>query len=303
MPILVDSGTPTGFRGFPGDSPGKLLSTRVATLGGLTLGAVDDNGVRLYLSGVEGWWSGTGSTGDVTQRAGGHGGWSNLPFRTARRIELTVEPWGLDFDHVTPAIDAVIAAIPLRNDTLMIASGDETLQATVQQDGEPLVDRSGRPGSAKITIPLIAPDFRRYSVDTVTASTGLPQTTGGLSLNGTGLSLPLSVGASLTSGVLSVTNDGNTDTPPTLTVDGPCPPFSIAHRKSGAVLRFADAISAGRSLVIDTANHRALMDGTATRTVTGTWFTYSPGVNEVGFSADSYDAGALLTSTHRNAWK
>src|SRR5690348_203812 len=151
MPILVGSSTPSGFRGYAGDQPGKILDQDlVANLGSVALGVVDGNGARIYLTGISGWWSGTGSTGEVTQRVGADGGWSNLPYRAPRHIELDVEIWGLDFDHVTPALDAVIAAVPLRSDTLQVSKGSELLQATVQQDGDVLVDRSQQ--KATVTI-------------------------------------------------------------------------------------------------------------------------------------------------------
>jgi hypothetical protein len=312
VPIIVGP-TVTPGQQVVNEPPGTQLANIVATLGDTSLGVVDDDGTEVFLTALTGWWSGTGSTGEVTQRSADHGGWSNMPYRTPRHIEIDVEVNAADYDAATSAIERVIDAIPLRSDTLIVASGAEALQATVQQDGDPVLSRAEdqggkRPGWAKITIPLMAPDPRRYSVDTLTTQTGLPQTTGGMSLP---LSLPLSVGATLSSGVLRVTNEGNLDTPPTLVVQGPCPPFTLSGRRVDTdgtphptgTLRFADAIAAGRSLIIDTANRRALMDGTATRTVTGTWFTFAPGDNEVSFSAATYDAGALLTSTHRSAWK
>lgn len=301
MPILVGGQpNPEAFRDY-GGPPGMVIDTDlVATLGAVTLGVVDNRGVWVHLSGLDGWWQSVGSTAQVSQRAGDNGGFSTVPYFKPRDIALTIEPRGLDFDHVTPTLEAILAALPLRPTTLMVSKADVALQATVQLDGDPVVTRQGY--QAKITADLIAPDPRRYSVDTATASTGLPQTSGGLSLP---LVLPLSVGAVAASGALTVTNDGNTDTNPTLTVAGPCPPFTIANRTTGAILRFADAISSGRALVIDTDRGLTLLDGTATRTVTGTplrAFTYAPGDNEIAFSAASYDAGALLTSTHRHAY-
>ncbi|HET6816891.1 MAG TPA: hypothetical protein VFH66_06655 [Mycobacteriales bacterium] len=311
MPILVAPATADGFRGFAGDKPGKVLDQDlVVTLGGINLGTVHDSGVRMYVTNVVGWWNGSGSTGEVTQRVAADGGWSNRPYRAARHIELDVDLWGLDFDHVTPVLEEVVAAIPLRGDVLQVSKASEALQATVQQDGDVLVDRSTT--HATLTIALVAPDPRRYDVSTVTATTGLPTTAGGMSLP---LSLPLSIGASINSGRIITDTFGNTDTPPVFTVNGPCPPFQIAHSMADdpsvprSVLRFAEAVPDGRSLTIDTARRLALMDGTATRTVTGTWFSYlpgkngQPGLNQIDFTADSYDPGAQLVGVHRDAWK
>jgi hypothetical protein len=92
-------------------------------------------------------------------------------------------------------------------------------------------------------------------------------------------------------------------THPTFTVVGPSPRFSITHRATGRTLSFAEPVAVGRSLTIDTDRRTALLDGTASRVVTGTWFDYEPGVNEVAFSAPTYDSSALLVSTHRSAWR
>jgi hypothetical protein len=37
--------------------------------------------------------------------------------------------------------------------------------------------------------------------------------------------------------------------------------------------------------------------------MTGTWFDYEPGTNEVAFAAATYDPDALLVSEHRSAWR
>src|SRR5207237_3774320 len=142
-------------------------------------------------------------------------------------------------------------------------------------------------GWARFSISLVAADPRRYDSALTIQTTGLPRTTGGLTLGGTGLTLNgtgLKVGATVTAGVLSAYNFGNMPTRPVFTIQGPCPAFSLTHRGSGRTLRVADPVAAGRSLVIDTDRRRAVLDGTAARTVTGTWFEYAPGNNDVAFS-------------------
>jgi hypothetical protein len=68
-------------------------------------------------------------------------------------------------------------------------------------------------------------------------------------------------------------------------------------------LRIAEAVPAGRSLVIDTKSRTALLDGVANRTVTGSWPVLRPGSNTFVFNASAYDAGALLTVSYRSAWR
>lgn len=294
MPILTPAGavvTPTGT------SLGAAVSV---TLGAVTLGVTDDYGVRWILQDVKGWSDPPSSTGEVPQRAADHGGWASPAYYAPRVIEiegsLVADSWAIASDALT----RLWAAIPLQaTDWLYVTEGSRTLCALVRQDGDPLVERQG--GWARFSLSLEAPDPRRYDANETTANTGLPATTGGMALP---LALPLTIGATIAAGVLSVTNDGNMGTRPTFTVAGPVAAgATITHRGTGKVLRIPDGVPAGRKLTIDTDRRRALLDGTAARVVTGTWFEYAPGVNEVAFSAPSYNSGALLTSTHRSAWR
>lgn len=273
---------------------------RHATLGSLVFGGVDALGTRIWLSTLKGWDEGVASTGNVEQRAADDGGWPDQAYRAPRVVELGLTLVGPDFLTVSKSINAIESGLPLNAlGTLVVDDHGLQLQANVRKSGDLVADRKA--AKAAVSLSLIAPDPRRYATNTVTASTGLPVTTGGLVLP---LVLPLSLAATMSSGVLSVTNDGNADALPVFTITGPCPAgATITHRGTGASLRFTEAIGAGHTLTIDTASRTAVLDGTASRTVIGTWFSYSPGVNEIGFSASSYDAGALLTSTHRSAWR
>lgn len=279
---------------------GTVSQRRNATLGSLVFGGVDDLGTRVWLSTLKGWDEGVASTGNVEQRAADDGGWPDQAYRAPRLVELGLVLIGPDFRTVSKSINAIEAGLPLNAlDTLVVDDHGDQLQARVRKSGDVVVDRKA--AKAAVSLSLIAPDPRRYAVDAVTASTGLPVTTGGLALP---LVLPLSLAATMSSGVLTAVNAGNAETLPTFTIAGPCPAgATITHRGTRAFLRYSEAIGAGHTLTINTASRTAVLDGTASRTVIGTWFSYAPGANEIAFSAPSYDAGALLTSTHRSAWR
>lgn len=277
------------------------MQRRRATLGDLVFGGdVDPFGTVTYIQDITGWDDGAGSTGTVTQRAAEDGGWTDPAHLTPRVIELKLKLAGTSFVNVSRSISRISAGIPLSKlGTLAVNDHGDVLQAQVRQSADPLSSRKG--AAASLSISLIAPDPRRFSPAVITASTGLPHTTGGLSLP---ISFPLSIGATVVSGVLSVTNAGTYRTPPVFTITGPCPAgATITLRETGATLRFAEAIPAGRQLVIDTAHQTAVLDGVAPRTVTGMWFQYPPGVSSVAFAANSYDPDALLSSSHRSAWR
>jgi hypothetical protein len=297
MPIL----TPSPTYAITGTGiPGTILHDGQVSIGAITFGATDDYGVEWILESLKGWDDPPASTGGTQQRAADHGLWTSTAYYSGRTIEVEGSLLASSWAGASEALDRLWGAIPISAlDWLYVAEGARTLCAKVRQDSDPLVERNT--GWAKFSLSLIAPDPRRYDVNETTASTGLPTTTGGLALP---LTLPLTIGATTTAGVLTVTNAGNMATRPTFTVDGPVPAgASITHRSSGKTLRIPDGVPSGRTLTIDTDKRTALLDGTAARVVTGTWFEYDPGSNDVAFSAPSYNSTALLTSVSRSAWR
>lgn len=274
------------------------IQRRYATLGDLVFGDVDEYGTRVYLKNLKGWDSGTPSTGGVEQRAADDGGWLDEAYLAPRLVELDLVLVGSGFLTVSQSISRIASGLPVKVlEDLVVDNHGEVLQARVRQSGEVLATQKAAQGI--VSLSLIAPDPRRYAADEIVASTGLPQTTGGLSLP---IALPVTVGADVSAGVLLADNAGDVDTFPVFTITGPCPPgATITLLSTAASLTFAQEIPTGHQLVIDTATRTALMDGTAGRTVTGTWFSYAPGANEVAFAATGYDPAALLTSVHRSA--
>ena len=275
-------------------------------LGGLVIeqNMVTD-GVTWKLAPLDGWDEPPETSLDATPRTGTHGmRVSQSPKLGGRQIDFAGVLVGHSWNALSAAINMLRSAIPIEEaaSLLVHVDGEDALTAQVIQFGRPLFPRGG--ATVAFSIPLMAPDPRRYSPDVVTASTGLPQTTGGMVVNNARVvNNALSVGDSSSSGLIVVTNDGNMSTPPSITITGPCPPCSLTHRQTGRTLKVPDAIPAGRTLTIDTDNRRAFLDGTAPRTITGAWFEYGEGTNEVAFSAATYTTGALLTSAHRSAWR
>jgi hypothetical protein len=300
MPILVAQSAAVATPGS-GSVP---YTYRVLSIGDVAMsngsGMLDQFGIRWLLQEVTGWDGSPATTGELTQRASDHGSWAPAAYLPSRVIGVAgsfLADWG----SANAAIGRLAAAIPVSTlAPVVVTGGGPDLQAMVRQEGELLVAQAG--ATTNFSFSLVAPDPRRYSTEVDTLSTNLPQSTGGLSI-GAGLSLPLTVNATAASGLLSVTNDGNFPTRPMLTVVGPCPPGSATHLGSSRRLRWPEAVPAGRSLLIDTDRRRALLDGTAPRVVTGSWFEYAPGDNEVAFSATSYDPAAQLISTSRSTWR
>jgi hypothetical protein len=259
---------------------------------------VDAMGVRWGIDYIDGL-DGLGDTGDVEQYPADHGGWALPAYYKPRELEVLGWLVSPHWSFTSTAVNQLKAALPIQSLTDLVVSvpGEPDRLMRVRQQGKPLFKREGR--HCQYSLSLVAPDPRMYSTDETVESTGLASSVGGLTLP---FSLPFTIPAVTTSGVLTVTNEGDESTPQMLKVTGPCPPFTLRHN-SGRTLSYGEAVPAGRFLLLDVSRKQALLDGVAARFVSGSWFEYAPGVNTVTFEASTYDAGALLTSTHRSAWK
>jgi len=294
IPVGVDPGAGVGGPGVPG----AALHEGSLTLGDVSLGFTDAYGVEWILEGLSGWSDLPPSTGSVEQRAADHGAWYGSAYYGPRILEVRGAIMANSWADAGAALDRLWAAVPLSEpDWMYVDEGYQERQTLVRQDGDPIVERLN--GWARFSLSLVAPDPRRYGAE-VSASTGLPLTTGGLTLP---ITLPVTVGATTTSGLLSVVNEGNMPTRPVMAVTGPCPPFTITQVSTGRRLSALEAVPAGRTMFLDFDRRLALLDGTALRVVTGTWFELEPGTNDIQFNSSTYDAAAQLTVTFRSAWR
>lgn len=282
-------------------SAALFTGTAYVQLGDLAIipGQIVD-GVLWELEPVVGWDNPPSVTSRVQQRNADHGGWLQAGYLEPETYELRGYFLGRSWSALAQSWATLKAALPsFESVTLTVAgAGSPVLQASVVQGEAPILTQD--PGKWNFSLSLLAVDPRRYDTDETTDSTGLPITTGGLSLP---ITLPLSIGATTTSGSITVTNEGDMPTRPVFTITGPCPAGASITHGSARRLYVPESVAAGHSLVIDTDTRVGLLDGVALRVVTGTWFEFDPGVNTVQFSAPTYDASALLSVAFRSAWR
>lgn len=275
----------------------NLGAVQVELPGAPVVGQVAPGGQHVHLGKLDGWWDPAASAGATTQKTNDHGVFLGEAFYTARVVQLEARVDGFSPGDSLAVARQLMTALTLNELTELSVTDEEgTLTAAVRQEGDPLLARQGN--RMVVSLSMLAPDPRRYG-PWLTASTGLPVAGGGFVLP---ITLPVSSGGVATSGVLSIVNDGDVDSLPVFTVAGPVNPFTITG-DAGRQLAFAEAVPAGRTLVIDTAARTALLDGVANRAVTGTWPALRPGLNTFRFDASAYDAGAQLTVSYRPAWR
>lgn len=280
-----------------------LLTEPLVWLGDLPLNVEDDYGVEWIVTGLSGWSGSPSGTVEITARTGDHGGWASPNYLKERVLELSGAVIAPNRPALVAAIDRLIGSVGLGETTLRVAEGGLDRQAAVVRSGEVLVDASTR--SATWSVPLTAPDPRRYSTAVGTGSTGLPSTTGGLTLP---TAPPLLLDAVTVRGQIDAANDGTIPTRPLFTVSGPVvQPQIITLYPDGTVatLSYSDTLNDGDQLVIDTDAHTAMLNGTASRRryLSGTWPEIPAGAPVAfQFRASSYDSDALLTAEWRSAW-
>lgn len=267
-------------------------------------GTLDEFGVDWGLTGLDGWFDGWEGTGSTDQRTRADGSWISPQYAGSRIVHVNGTITAPSWDDATRAWDRLIGQVPFRQLAPMrVSTGDGAvpeMTTLVQQHGKPILPVDKRfNGRAEFSLSLLAPDPRRYDATARSVSLVLPASTGGLTPP---LTPPITMTGSTSQSQATLVNDGNWGSPPTITLTGPCPPAVIANLTTGEAMRVLDAVPAGQSLVIDVLNGTATVGGQSRR-VLGTWWELAPGVNEVAFSADGYDAGAQLLVSYRSAWK
>lgn len=287
-----------------GYTPGQVLGGKTVALGSLLLGAVDSAGVAWTIArdGLQGWDSPDVRT-QYSDRQSDHGAWAGASYLAARVITLSGTITAPDLPSLDTAMDQLAAAASLTDSTLTVT---ETIprQCTVRRSGrvilQPVTDRI-----ATYSVLLTAPDPRRYSTVLQSQSTGLPTTSGGLTLP---ITLPIVITATTASGQFTLTNAGTVGTRPVLTITGPVTtPTILAQLPDGSVtqLAYSDTLVSGDVLVIDCDAHTVILNGTASRRryLSGTWPEIPPG-SSVTFqwSSPGYDPSAMLAGTCRDAW-
>lgn len=148
-------------------------------------------------------------------------------------------------------------------------------------------------------IEVTCTDPRKFADPITLAPIALPSSTGGLTWP---ITWPITWAATVATGSGSAVNDGNTDGPVTLRINGPATAPEIVHVESGAVLAFSSGltVASGDWLDIDCEARTVLYNGQASRNamlISRGWPSFRPGANTFHFNASSYSATASLQVT------
>ena len=158
-------------------------------------------------------------------------------------------------------------------------------------------------GVVTATAEFAAADPRLYEAIARTGTAGLPIVSGGRTYNRI---YPLTYGALGLTGAVLAMNVGNYPTRPLAIITGPVTNPRLQNVTTGETLAFTYVLGAGSILVVDFDGRTVLEGGTSSRyyalTPGSTWWELQPGLNEISFRADAYQAAAQVELRWRSAW-
>lgn len=275
----------------------------VVTVGDVVLHGTDDYGVWWHVpsDGLTGWHDTVAPVYESTQRPLLPGVLMGSSVPGGRTVALSGWVVAEDRAALLAAHQRLVSAARLDGCRVQVEDADGTTWVTGRRVDQILWTPTSDVAE-QFSVQFLCEDPRRFG-DEMTATTGLPSTSGGLTVP---LTVPFSIGATSVSGVVGLTNPGDATGPVTLRIDGPVTGPVVTHVGSGKQLAFSSSLALGDGewLLVDMDAHTALANGTASRgnTITSRgWSGFTPGDNSWAFSAAA--GSGQLTVTAIAAWE
>lgn len=275
------------------------------TLNGFPLYGVDSYGCEWHTTfqDVAGLFDGVASTLRTESKAMTDGWYGNLPRLQGRTITVEGHIIGRCTESCINAWNAFKSVLDTGGMLLTARLGDIGRQARVwQSSSAPLVKWDGV-NILRFSFGLTSLSPYLYGLDSVSDSTGLPSSSGGMTFpyhfEEAGVSLPSWMWSeNVVSGHVALTNVGTAPSPVMIRVDGPVVNPQVVHVGSGHVIAFDRSLGSGHYVTMNGVTHEILVDGTdpARGCVTRReWSQAEPGMNIWGFNAREYSPTARIT--------
>lgn len=270
----------------------------------IPFGEVDGNGVAWILKGVKGW-DGPPSVGQVIQRSADHGGWPSAQYYGPRLLTLDVMASAPTQAARDAAKEQLVQAVPVSDLATFTYNEPVPKQAYVRQNGSAQIGMTFPTlVDVEFTIPLVAPDPRKYSTIPLTATATLPAPV----INPLTLPVTLPIGfpgstPPIDSAVTCV-NSGTFETRPVITVAGPITSPSIVNAVTGQAITFTGlAMAATDQLIISTDARQSYLGGVYyPADVNSGWWVLDPGSTQVYLTGENFSGGAVLVVSWSSAW-
>ena len=272
----------------------------------IPLGAADSNGVAwMLLAKPAGWDSPPTAVGQVIQRSADHGGWPTAQYFGPRIITLSLlasaptealrDQARADLQQAVPFSD--LATFTLNEPVPKLAYVRRNATSSIGETYPTLCD-------VEFSIPLVAPDPRKYATTAQTASSTTVVIESPLTLpfsSGLPVTFPDSVPPG-SEGVEAV-NAGTFETRPVITVQGPVTSPSVTNGSTGQTVSFTGlALAANEQMVLDMDARQAYIGGQfQPADSSSAWFVLQPGTTTIYLTGIDL-AGAVLTVDWSSAW-
>jgi hypothetical protein len=274
------------------------------SLGSLLFNAVDDYGTFWTLSELDGWDGTAEADLDIIKRPRAFG---SLASDATESHRILVAKGTIEVNtpgDLAPAIARLNAAASLTQTVLGVNEAGLIRHMAVQRQDKVIVTKINQ-FQAEFSLQLLAEDPRKFG-DVVIAQTNLPASSGGVIYP---VTYPITYTGVTTSGSIFLNNTGDTEAPAWFKVEGVIPAggWSVTNATQGKRLAFASTLSltAEEFITIDMDQREVLAQGQSARSgwiAQRGWFSLSPGLNEIAFTAVNFDPTAKLTIYTMSAW-
>lgn len=292
---------------------GDLCVAGDVMINGLTLNYIDSYGVLWVLSDLEGWWTTPDNDVPDIDRGWADGSYETRGRYQARVITMTGSFFPPAPGEVAPARDRLLRAVSLVHQPgwFMTRELDVIKGARVVASGQPSISTVNTVGRTDFSIGLRAPDPLKYSIrngdppgyDSMTITTRSQVVLGRTYPRVFNQVYP---GANLGPSDAFVTNYGNFNSPPLLTVNGPAPgPCYIINSTTEQTMTVTKPLLAGEVLSIDCGTRQVSLNGGLNKRsyldLFTDWIELAPGPNRIYFE-DAGGSTATLTIEWRSSW-
>jgi hypothetical protein len=275
------------------------------TLNDFPLYGVDSYGCEWHVTfqDVSGLFDGVGSTLQTSEKLMTDGWYGNLPRLKGRTITIEGHIIGRWTESCVKAWAAFKSVLDTAGMRLSARLGDVGFQMQVWQSASaPLVKWAGV-NMLRFSIGLTSLDPCMYGLELVSGVSGLPSTSGGMTLPYCFGTCSGSVSAwmwseDVLSGRVLLSNVGNAPSPVFIRIDGPVVNPQVSHVESGHVMAFDMRLGIGHYVTINGMNHEILVDGSDPargNVVRREWSQAAAGSNEWAFSSSEYSSDARMT--------
>lgn len=285
---------------FPLDSRDIRL-----TLNGFPLYGVDSYGCEWHVTfqDVSGLFDGVSSTLHTENKVMSDGWYGNLPRLQGRTITIEGHIIGQCTESCVNAWNAFKSVLDTSGMLLTVRLGGIGRQTRVWQSANaPLVKWAGV-NMLHFSIGLTSLNPCLYGLESVSDSSGLPKTSGGMVFpyrfeESAGLLSSWIWCENVKSGQVVLNNVGTAPSPVMIRIDGPVVNPQILHVGSGHVIAFEMSLGSGHYATVNGVTHEILIDGTDSargRVKRREWSQAEVGSNIWGFNASEYSDAARMT--------